>query len=376
MMTEVFITASGIAVPEYAISNDELVAAFNLYVQQFNQQFQSAITAGDCEALQPSSSEFIEKASGIKNRFVIEKNGILNPDVMHPLFAERPDDALSLQAEFAVKAARQALVNADLSADKIDGVIVACSNLQRAYPAIAIEVQAALGCGGFAYDMNVACSSGTFGLHNAYASIAAGSARNVLVISPEITSGHQEWRDRDCHFIFGDVAAAMVVQHRDEIRQSRAFKIHSQQLWTQFSSNIRNNFGFLNRCTPEARQARDKTFYQNGRKAFKDVVAWVSELLAAHLAQQQLSPSQIKRFWLHQANLNMNLLIMKKILGHDPEALRAPIILDRFANTSSAGSLVAFHEYQQDLQAGDLGVLSSFGAGYSAGCLVLECTVF
>ncbi len=375
-MAEVFIAASGVAVPEYQISNEELVAAFNQYVQQCNHRYATEIASGERETLQPSSSEFIEKASGIKNRFVIEKNGILNPLVMHPLFAERPDEALSLQAEFAVNAARQALHNADLSADKIDGVIVACSNLQRAYPAIAIEVQAALGCRGFAYDMNVACSSGTFGLHNAYTAIFSGTARNVLVISPEITSGHQEWRDRDCHFIFGDVAAAMVVQHKDEVRLSRAFKIRSQQLSTQFSSNIRNNFGFLNRCTPQSQQARDKTFYQNGRKAFKDVVAWVSELLAEHLLRQQLLPSQIKRFWLHQANLNMNLLIMKKILGYDPEALRAPIILDRFANTSSAGSLVAFHEYQHDFQVGELGMLSSFGAGYSAACLVLEQTAF
>jgi beta-ketodecanoyl-[acyl-carrier-protein] synthase len=375
-MTEVFITASGVAVPEYQISNEELVAAFNQYVQQYNHRYASDITAGVCEALQLSSCEFIEKASGIKNRYVIEKNGILNPEVMHPLFPERPDEALSMQAEFAVNAARQALIKADLSPDKIDGVIIACSNLQRAYPAMAIEVQSALGCRGFAYDMNVACSSGVFGLSNAYAAIFSGVARNVLVVCPEITSGHQEWKDRDCHFIFGDVAAAMVVQHQDEVRLSQAFKICSQHLATQFSSNIRNNFGFLNRCTPHAQHTRDKTFYQNGRKAFKDVVAWVSELLAEHLSQQQFSPSQIKRFWLHQANLNMNQLIMKKLLGYDPETLCAPIILDRFANTSSAGSLVAFHEYHDDFQEGDLGVLSAFGAGYSAACMVLKATVF
>lgn len=375
-MTQVFITASGVALPAHQISNVELVAAFNEYVCQYNDRHAADIASGTCEALPLSSAEFIEKASGIKNRYVIEKNGILNPQIMHPILAERPDDALSIQAEFAVGAAVQAIRNANLSADKIDGVIVACSNLQRAYPAIAIEVQAALGCRGFAYDMNVACASGVFGLHNAYAAILAGTARNVLVVCPEITSGHQEWKDRDCHFIFGDVAAAMLVQHQDEVRLPQAFKICSQHLATQFSNNIRNNFGFLNRCSPQSQQSRDKTFYQNGRKAFKDVVAWVSELLAAHLSQQKLLPAQIKRFWLHQANLNMNQLIMKKLLGYDPETLRAPIILDRFANTSSAGSLVAFHEYHDDFQAGDLGVLTAFGAGYSAACLVLEKTVF
>lgn len=372
-MSEVYISASGVTVPEFSISNDELVFAFNQYVDLFNQQNSAKISAGECEALAFSSAEFIEKASGIKNRYVIEKNGILNPHIMHPILPERTDDSLSWQAEFAVASARQALNNAKLDAQQVDGVIVACSNLQRAYPAVAIEVQAALGCGGFAYDMNVACSSGTFGLHNAYASIVSGMAKNVLVICPEITSGHQEWRDRDCHFIFGDVSAALLVQSEGQLNQPRAFKIRSQQLRTQFSNNIRNNFGFLNRCTPESLLARDKTFYQNGRKAFKDVVAWVSDLLAEHLDQQQLLPQSIKRFWLHQANLNMNVLIMKKLLGEEADVMRAPIILNQFANTSSAGSLVAFHQYNQDLQAGDLAVLSSFGAGYSAGCFVLEC---
>jgi beta-ketodecanoyl-[acyl-carrier-protein] synthase len=98
----------------------------------------------------------------------------------------------------------------------------------------------------------------------------------------------------------------------------------------------------------------------------------VAELIAAHLAENKLNVSDVKRFWLHQANLNMNLLIARKLLGRDAEPGEAPVILDTYANTSSAGSVIALHKYQEDLPSGALGVLSSFGAGYSIGSVILR----
>jgi 3-oxoacyl-[acyl-carrier-protein] synthase III len=171
-----------------------------------------AIAEGKVTALQESSTEFVTKASGIENRYVMDKAGILDPDIMCPRIPERANDKLSILAEMAVTAARDALKASDRNAADIDGVLVACSNLQRAYPAIAVEVQDALGIDGFAFDMNVACSSATFGLQAAADMIAAGHARAILVCNPEICSGHLNFRDRDSHFIFGDVATAFVVE--------------------------------------------------------------------------------------------------------------------------------------------------------------------
>ena len=68
----------------------------------------------------------------------------------------------------------------------------------------------------------------------------------------------------------------------------------------------------------------------------------------------------------------MYFLFLKMMLGKDAERERAPIILDEYANTSSAGSIIAFHKYSQDLQVGDLGVICSFGAGYSIGSVVVQ----
>ena len=356
------ISGSGLFTPEEAINNEELVDSFNQAIDQKLPLEERAAAY--------SSSAFILKASGIENRHVLNKSGILDPNKMRPDLIEREDTDLSIQAEMAVKAAQQALDNANLQANQIDAIIVACSNLQRAYPAISIEVQAALGAQGFAYDMNVACSSATFGIANAVALIEANQAERILVINPEICSGHLDFTDRDCHFIFGDAATAVIIERKEQ--QQKGFDILSSHLETQFSNNIRNNAGFLNRTYPETANTRDKLFKQNGRKVFKDVCPMAAEHILNHLDKQDLKPESLKRLWLHQANLSMNELIAKKVMGRKPSIEEAPIILNEYANTSSAGSIIAFHLFQQNLNKDDLGLICSFGAGYSIGSITLK----
>ena len=371
-MHSVVISATGLYTPPYSISNQELITCFNAYVRQFNQYNQAAIEAGQVVALEESSVEFIEKASGIKSRYVVEKTGILDPLRMVPHIPERTNDEPSIMCEMSVFAARQALENAGKTAQDVDAVIVACSNMQRAYPAIAVEVQTALGIEGYGFDMNVACSSATFGIQAAMSAIQSGQARAVLVINPEITSGHLNWRDRDSHFIFGDACTAILLERADLATSKTQFEIVGVKLKTQFSNNIRNNFGFLNRADESGIGKPDKLFKQQGRKVFKEVCPMAAKMITDTVIQAQLNMSQIKRFWLHQANLNMNLLIARTILGRDATDAESPTILDTYANTSSAGSIIAFHKHQDDLAKGDLGVICSFGAGYSIGCVVVR----
>ena len=371
-MTNAVISGTGLYTPPAYIDNEELVEAFNAYVRAFNDRNSQAIAAGEVEPLQESSAAFIEKASGIKRRHVIDREGILDPERLCPNIPERSNEEPSVQCEMAVAAAKQALEQAGRQADEIDAVIVACSNLQRAYPAIAVEVQAALGINGFAYDMNVACSSATFGIQAAVNSVETGAARAVLVVNPEICTGHLNFRDRDSHFIFGDACTAIVVENSDQVSAGQGFSILGTRLKTQFSNNIRNNAGFLNRCDESGIGQRDKLFVQEGRKVFKEVSPLVAALIQEHLASLGLQASDLKRMWLHQANLNMNQLIARRVLGRDAELHEAPVILDEYANTSSAGSVIAFHKHKDDFQADDLGVICSFGAGYSIGNVVVR----
>jgi beta-ketodecanoyl-[acyl-carrier-protein] synthase len=364
------IAATGLYTPPHTVSNAELVAAFNAYVELHNAAHAEAIAAGELPALIPSSEAFIEKASGIKSRYVVDKTGVIDPRLMRPAIPERPNEELSILAEIGVAAAHDALGRWGKGAERIDAVICAASNMQRAYPAMAIEIQQALGTSGFGFDMNVACSSATFGIKTAADYIAAGDARAVLVVDPEITSGHLNFRDRDSHFIFGDVATAVIVEAADEA--AGGWDILGTRLKTQFSNNIRNNFGFLNRCAPEGVGKADKLFVQEGRKVFREVVPMVSEMILQHAADLGIEPAALKRLWLHQANINMNELIARRVLGREPTAEENPIILDEFANTSSAGSIIAFHRHSDDFTAGETGLICSFGAGYSAGTVFVR----
>jgi len=371
-MIKAAITGTGLYTPSESISNEELVECFNLYVNNFNVTNAEQIEKGELEPLQESSAAFIEKASGIKSRYVMNKSGILDPDVMHPLLPERSNDQPSILCEMAVAAAKDALKNANRSIEDIDAVIVACSNLQRAYPAVSVEVQHYLGIEGFAYDMNVACSSATFGLQAALNAVQTGSAKAVLLINPEICTAHLNFRDRDSHFIFGDVCTAVIVERQDSIATDDSFEVISAKLKTQFSNNIRNNFGFLNRTSPGSEGSADKLFVQQGRKVFKEVSPLVAKMISEHLSENNLHASDLKQMWLHQANLSMNQLIAKRVLGRPAEGDEAPVILDEYANTSSAGSIIAFHKNRQNLQSGDIGVICSFGAGYSVGNIILK----
>jgi beta-ketodecanoyl-[acyl-carrier-protein] synthase len=365
------ISASGLFTPAEAITNEELVAAFNAFVDKHNAAHAEAIEAGEMEPLTYSSVEFIEKASGIKSRYVMSKAPIIDPQIMEPRLPERSNDELSVMAEIGVAAGRQALERAGRDPKDVDAVLCAASNMQRAYPAMAIEIQQALGIHGFGFDMNVACSSATFGIQTAADYIRAGNARSVLVVSPEITSGHLNWRDRDSHFIFGDVATAVLVED-SAIAPADHWDILGTKLKTVFSNNIRNNFGFLNRATPETIGAPDKLFVQEGRKVFKEVVPMVAQMIVEESDRLGIEPTSLRRLWLHQANAGMNRLIAQRVLGHEASEDESPTVLDTYANTSSAGSIIAFHQHSQDLAAGDIGLICSFGAGYSAGAVFVR----
>ncbi|WP_201557354.1 beta-ketoacyl-ACP synthase III [uncultured Psychrobacter sp.] len=375
------ITGTGLYIPPYSISNEELVESFNQYVENYNEQHADEIANDTITALEPSSAAFIEKVSGIKSRYVMEKDGILDPEIMAPVIPYRKlGEELSVMAEMGVAALNDALADAGLEANDLDGIILACSNFQRTYPAVAIEIQEAIGMvGGFAYDMNVACSAATFGLSQAHGSIISGLAKRVAVVNVEITSAHLNWRNRDSHFIFGDVATASIVE---ELDTPKGYEILNSKLFTQFSTNIKNEYGFMDRSEYLAAETEmypdlkapvtDKLFLQNGRKVFREVCPKVSEIITEHLTENELSADDVKMMWLHQANANMLDLILRTVVGRDADKAIVPSVIDEFANTSSASPMIVFHRYKDQLQSGDLGVICSFGAGYSIGSVLVR----
>lgn len=372
MNANVVLSGVGLWTPPYKITNQELVESYNAWAEAYNQTHQAQIEAGELTAKPFSSAEFIEKASGIKSRYIYRKEGALDIARMRPEIPERGEGELSNQAEIAIEAAKLAMADANKTAADIDVVIVACAYTQRSYPAIAIEVQHELGIDGFGFDMLVACSAATFGMHRAWEMIASGNAKCVLVINPELVSPQVNYTDRDSHFIFGDVATATILETAETVSTDTAFDILSTQAKTVYSNNIRSNFGYMSRANDVDPFGPDKLFHQAGRRVFKEVCPMAAEHIANHLALHGLTSENVSRWWLHQANINMNTLICKKLLGRDANREEAPIVLDEYANTASAGSIIAFALHHQNLARQDVGVICSFGAGYSIGSLVVR----
>ncbi|WP_378949884.1 beta-ketoacyl-ACP synthase III [Mesorhizobium sp. ANAO-SY3R2] len=366
-MHRVIISGIGVEIPEASISNDELVASFNAWVDRENVGREAA----GLELLQKSNSDFIVYASGVKQRHVHTLDGILDPERMTPRIPARSDDELSVEAEFGVASAKRALDDAGLTGADIDMVICAASHQQRPYPAIAIEIQKELGILGAGFDMSLGCSSAAGALHVAYNLVRAGGQKRVLIVSPEIITGHLNFRDRQTHFIFGDASVAMVVEAiaPKEQRPGR-FEILDTRNWTQFSNNIRTNFGFLLRAgqeNPSVVEMEGNMIKQVGNKVFKEVTHAAHRFITAFLADNGMTPSDIRRYWLHQANARMNAMILKLALGHEADQDKAPMVLERLGNTAAAGAIIALKENHEDLKAGDHGLICAFGAGYSIG---------
>src|SRR5438874_2255253 len=105
------ITGHGVWHPESVLTNEELCVAFNEFVRRYNKAHGTE--------LKESSPEFIVKASGIRRRYVEDKTGLMDPDRMCPNIPDRPEDQLSIQAEYSVKAARVALERAGRKGEEI-----------------------------------------------------------------------------------------------------------------------------------------------------------------------------------------------------------------------------------------------------------------
>jgi beta-ketodecanoyl-[acyl-carrier-protein] synthase len=224
----VVISGTGLFTPEHVISNEELVAAYNAWANKYNDDHAANIRQGEIEAKPLSSSEFIVKASGIRQRFAYIKDGILDIDRMRPRIPERSEAELVRSGgdgrpcgpgrPYRTPANRLPTSMLWWSPAPIP------SDPTQPLPSrsrMPWEID------GFAFDMLVACSAATFALHRAYEMIVAGTARCVLLINPELTSPQVNYQDRDSHFIFGDVATATIVERMDTCTASQSYEILS-----------------------------------------------------------------------------------------------------------------------------------------------------
>ena len=371
------ISGTGLYVPPFAIGNEELVGSYNRFAERFNAENADAVAAGTVAPMEKSDVAFIEKASGIKNRFMMEGEAVIDPALLRSKLSPLADEDIfgqPVSVKMSLAAAEQAMAQAGVSGDEIDLVIYASSVSERVVPSIACEIQKNIGSKGFAYDMAMACSSATFGISSAFDAITSGMAGRVLVITCEYISPLIDHRNRDNHFIFGDAAVAMIIEDESLSKTDTLFRIISRKLHTDFSKNIRAGYGtrMMAESDPDTMSNPVWRFSQEGRTVFRELVPAVINHVRTHLGDEGLQVDDIRRMWLHQANIHMNQMAARKLLGTEPTMDKSPVILDEFANTAGAGVMIAFHKYRDDFKPGEKGMACSFGAGYSIGSLLVE----
>jgi len=263
-------------------------------------------------------------------------------------------------------AARAALADAGATAADVDGIILATSTPDQAFPASALRVQAELGVKqGFGFDLSAACSGFIYGLSVADAMIRAGQARGMLVIGSEVYSRILNWRDRGTCVLFGDGAGAVFLRASD-ISDDPARGVLSTHIHAQGSlGDILYVDGSVGQ--PD----KPGHLVMNGREVFRHAVTRLAEAVEEALAANNLTHSAIDWLVPHQANLRI-INAMGKKLGLPPE--RVVVTVDRHANTSAASVPLALAEARSDgrIGAGDLVLLEALGGGLTWGSALVR----
>ena len=297
----------------------------------------NVVTNHDLAKKIETSHDWIVERTGIHQRYI----------------AEEGETATS----FGANAARSALENAGLSAEDIDLIVVATSTPDKVYPSTATLIQAELG-NHFApaFDVTAACSGFIYALSVADNFIKAGSATRALVIGTEVYSRLLNWDDRSTCVLFGDGAAAIILE-ASETAGVLSTHIHSDG----------RHADLLMVDRPYVDDVDGNPYVQmKGSEVFKHAVSKLHQIVSETLTHNNIDPSEVDWLIPHQANLRIINATAKK-MGLD--ASKIVITVDQHANTSAASIPLALDAARRDgrVQEGQLVLLEAFGGGFTWG---------
>ena len=304
------------------------------------------VTNNEMAARVDTSDEWIRERTGIRQRY----------------FAA-PDESCAFMA---TEAARAALADAGVDAAKVDAILLATATPDQAFPATAVRVQAALGCGGFGFDLSAACSGFIYALSMADAMIRAGQVQTVLVIGAEVYSRIMNWEDRGTCVLFGDGAGAVLLQagegdgsHAD--RGILASRLHSQGSLADILY-IDGAVGQPDKPGP---------LVMNGREVFRHAVGKLVETVQQTLAASGLTAADIDWLVPHQANMRIIDAVGRK-LGLSTD--KVVVTVDQHANTSAASIPLALHAAYRDgrIKRGQLVLMEALGGGLTWGSALVR----
>ncbi len=277
--------------------------------------------------------------------------------------SERHVSICETAADLAVRAAKEALADAEVSADEIDLIIAASVSSDSVCPTVAGFVQKEIGASCPAFDVNSACSGFLFALDTAVSYIMRGNLRNVLVIGAERMSKLIDWKDRSTCVIFGDGAGAAVVAPGQGYLASKLYTAGGDEVIEIPSYGGESPFYEREKKTPFV--------FMDGQETFKFAVSKMTEDVKWVVAQAGLTLEDIDHVVPHQANI--------RIIDFASKRLRIPkekfvVNIHKYGNTSAASVAVALDGLNKSgkLKRGDKIAMAAFGGGLSSAACVIE----
>ena len=300
------------------------------------------LTNDDLAQIVETSDEWIMQRVGVKERHVSENE---------------------TAADFAVEAAKQALKNANITAEQLDLIIGATISGETLCPTIAGHVQKAIGatCPGF--DVNSACSGFMFALDTAVSYIERGNVKNILVIGTERLSKLVDWTDRSTCVIFGDGSGAAVIAPGDGYLSSILYTAGGNEVIEIPSHSGKSPF--------YKGEQKHPYIFMDGQETFKFAVNKIVGDIKCVAEKASIELCDIDHVVLHQANIRIIDFAAKR-LGISKD--KFVINIDKYGNTAAASVPIALHELDASgkLKRGDIVAMSAFGGGLSSGACILK----
>ena len=272
-------------------------------------------------------------------------------------------------AEMAAKAAKMALLEADVSAKDLDMIIVSTISSERIMPCTACSVQEKIGAEkALCFDLSAACSGFIVAYNTACAYIESGLYQKILIIGSESLSNLTNWKDRGTCVLFGDGAGAAVIT-AEEGESYRPVACSDGTLGEALTLRSRHDH---NPFAREKVDYEDHTYYMemDGQAVFKFAARKVPQVIEEVLERNKLKKEEIAYYVLHQANRRIVETVAKRL--KEPIS-KFPMNMMEYGNTSSASIPILLHEMKQKqmLKSGDKVVLAGFGGGLTWGASVL-----
>ncbi|MBL8853907.1 MAG: ketoacyl-ACP synthase III [Planctomycetaceae bacterium] len=316
-------------------------------------------------------------ALGCDSDWIVQRTGIRQRRMA------QPHESTS---DLAAEAGQRCLAAAGVPGEAVDLIIVATCTPDHVAPSVSCLVQERIGCHwAAAFDINAACSGFMYAYLTAAQFVAMGSYQNVLVIGADVLSRYVDPKDSKTYPLFGDGAAALLLQpsgravvssagHRVPVAQAGDAGVMGFQLGAEGSLGHSLLFpagGSRQPLTPEILAAGGQYLQMDGRTVFKWAVQWIPQVVAQLLRQCQLETTDIDLFVLHQANSR---IIEAAMASLNIPAEKIWTNLDRYGNTCAASIPVALIEAERAgaLKPGQHVLLCGFGAGLTWGAAVVR----